>query len=440
MSFTVAIVGRPNVGKSTLFNRIIGKRVSIVDDKPGVTRDRIYGRTEWNGKKFTVVDTGGIEPSAKDVILSQMKRQADFAIETANVILFLVDAKEGLTPADEDVAGLLRRSGKPVILVVNKVDNFEMRHELYEFYELGFGDPIFISAIHGLAIGDLLDKVTGFIKDEEDFEYDEDTIKVAVVGKPNVGKSSLVNAILGEERVIVSEMPGTTRDAIDTFFEVDGKKMVFIDTAGMRRKSKVKEDIEFYSNVRAIAAIERSDVVLMVLDATQEISEQDKRIAGMAHESGKGIIIVVNKWDLIEKDDKTVNRYREKIRNEFAFMQYAPIVFISAKTGQRVRRILELINFVMDQYTFRVKTSMLNELVEEATALVEPPGFKGRKLKIYYAVQTGIKPPTFVFFINDLELFHFSYARFLENKLRETFGLEGTPVIIKAKEKKEAAR
>ncbi|WP_422444271.1 ribosome biogenesis GTPase Der [Thermoanaerobacterium sp. DL9XJH110] len=440
MSFTVAIVGRPNVGKSTLFNRIIGKRISIVDDKPGVTRDRIYGRTEWNGKKFTVVDTGGIEPSAKDVILSQMKRQADFAIETADVILFLVDAKDGLTPADEDVAGLLRRSGKPVILVVNKVDNFEMRHELYEFYELGFGEPIFISAIHGLAIGDLLDKVTGFIKDEGDFEYDEDTIKVAVVGKPNVGKSSLVNAILGEERVIVSEIPGTTRDAIDTFFEVEGKKMVLIDTAGMRRKSKVKEDIEFYSNVRAIAAIERSDVVLMVLDATQEISEQDKRIAGMAHESGKGIIIVVNKWDLIEKDDKTVNRYREKIRNEFAFMQYAPIVFISAKTGQRVRRILELINFVMDQYTFRVKTSMLNELVEEATALVEPPSFKGRKLKIYYAVQTGIKPPTFVFFINDLELFHFSYARFLENKLRETFGLEGTPVVIKAKEKKEVAR
>ncbi|HHW02963.1 MAG TPA: ribosome biogenesis GTPase Der [Thermoanaerobacterales bacterium] len=437
MSFTVAIVGRPNVGKSTLFNRLIGKRISIVDDKPGVTRDRIYGQIEWNGKKFTVIDTGGLEPASTDVILSQMKRQVDFAIDTADVILFLVDGKEGLTPADEDVANILRKSRKPVLLVVNKVDNFKNVPENYEFYSLGFDDPIFISASHGLAIGDLLDRLTDYIKDVPEALEDENITKVAVVGKPNVGKSSLVNAILGEERVIVSDIPGTTRDAIDTFFEVDGKKMVFIDTAGMRRKSKVKEDVEFYSNVRALGAIERSDVVLMVLDATQDISEQDKRIAGIAHEAGKAIIIVVNKWDLVEKDEHTMNKFRENIKNEFAFIQYAPTIFISAKTGQRVHRIIELINFVMDQYTFRVKTSMLNDLVREATAIVEPPSIKGKKLKIYYAVQTGIKPPTFVFFINDIKLFHFSYARYLENKLRETFGLEGTPVVIKGKEKGE---
>lgn len=437
MSFTVAIVGRPNVGKSTLFNRLIGKRISIVDDKPGVTRDRIYGQIEWNGKKFTVIDTGGLEPASTDVILSQMKRQVDFAIDTADVILFLVDGKEGLTSADEDVANILRKSGKPVLLVVNKVDNFKNVPENYEFYSLGFDDPIFISASHGLAIGDLLDRLTDYIKDVPEAPEDENITKVAVVGKPNVGKSSLVNAILGEERVIVSDIPGTTRDAIDTFFEVDGKKMVFIDTAGMRRKSKVKEDVEFYSNVRALGAIERSDVVLMVLDATQDISEQDKRIAGIAHEAGKAIIIVVNKWDLVEKDEHTMNKFRENIKNEFAFIQYAPTIFISAKTGQRVHRIIELINFVMDQYTFRVKTSMLNDLVREATAIVEPPSIKGKRLKIYYAVQTGIKPPTFVFFINDMKLFHFSYARYLENKLRETFGLEGTPVVIKGKEKGE---
>ncbi|MDN5300545.1 MAG: GTPase [Thermoanaerobacteraceae bacterium] len=440
MSFTVAIVGRPNVGKSTLFNRIIGKRVSIVDDKPGVTRDRIYGQIEWNGKKLTVVDTGGVEPASRDIILNQMKRQVDFAIDTADVIVFLVDGKEGLTSADEDVASILRKSGKPVLLVVNKVDNFRNVPENYEFYRLGFDDIIFISASHGLAVGDLLDRLTDYIKDMPEEPEDEDIIKVAVVGKPNVGKSSLVNAILGEERVIVSDIPGTTRDAIDTFFEVDGKKMVFIDTAGMRRKSKVKEDVEFYSNVRALGAIDRSDVVLMVLDATQDISEQDKRIAGIAHEAGKAIIVVVNKWDLIEKDEHTMNQFREKIKTEFAFMQYAPTLFISAKTGQRVHRIIELINFVMDQYTFRVKTPLLNDLVREATAIVEPPSIKGKKLKIYYAVQTGIKPPTFVFFINDLKLFHFSYARFLENKLRETFGLEGTPVVIKGKEKGEKNR
>ncbi|MCR4430083.1 MAG: ribosome biogenesis GTPase Der [Tepidanaerobacteraceae bacterium] len=440
MSFTVAIVGRPNVGKSTLFNRLMGKRISIVDDKPGVTRDRIYGQMEWNGKKFTIIDTGGIDPASSEFIFSQMKRQVEFAIDAADLIVFLVDGKEGLTHADKDVADILRKSGKPVLLVVNKVDNFKNAPENYEFYELGFGEPVNISASHGLAVGDLLDRLAENIDDMQEVHEDEDIIKVAVVGRPNVGKSSLVNAILGEERVIVSNMPGTTRDAIDTYFEVDGKKMVFIDTAGMRKKSRVKEDIEFYSNVRALGAIDRSNVVLMVLDAVQDISEQDKRIAGIAHEAGKAIILIVNKWDLVEKDEHTMNKFREKIKKEFAFIQYAPALFVSAKTRQRVYRIIELINFVMDQYTFRVKTSMLNELVRDATAIVEPPSIKGKKLKIYYAVQTGIKPPTFVFFLNDIKLFHFSYARYLENKLRETFGLEGTPIIIKVKEKGEKSQ
>jgi len=437
MSLTVAIVGRPNVGKSTLFNRIVGKRISIVDDKPGVTRDRIYGQSEWNGRKFTIIDTGGIEPTSKDIILSQMKRQVEFAIDTADIIIFLVDAKDGLTPADQDIATILRKSGKPVVLTVNKVDKFDDLTQYYEFYSLGFDDPIFISASHGLAIGDLLDKVISLKEDVEQLEEEEDVIHIAVVGRPNVGKSSLVNSLLGEERVIVSDIPGTTRDAIDTHIEVNGKKMTIIDTAGMRRKSRINENIEFYSNVRALRAIDRSDVVLIVLDATQEISEQDKRIAGLAHEGGKASIFVVNKWDLIEKDSSTMNEFREKIKKEFSFMTYAPMIFISAKTGQRVNRIFELINFVMDQYTFRVKTRLLNELVEEATALVEPPSFKGKKLKVYYATQTGIKPPTFVFFINDIELFHFSYVRYLENKLRETFGLEGTPIVIKGRPKKE---
>lgn len=437
MSLTVAIVGRPNVGKSTLFNRIVGRRVSIVDDKPGVTRDRIYGQSEWNGRKFTIIDTGGVEPASKDIILSQMRRQVEFAIDTADVIIFLVDSKDGMTPADQDIATILRKSGKPVILTVNKVDNFDDITQHYEFYGLGFDDPIFISASHGLAVGDLLDKVVSLKPDDTEDEEEEDVIHVAVVGRPNVGKSSLVNSILGEERVIVSDIPGTTRDAIDTRIEVDGKKITIIDTAGMRRKSRVNEDIEFYSNVRALGAVDRSDVVLIVLDATQEIAEQDKRIAGLAHEGGKASIFVVNKWDLVEKDAFTMNEFRENIRKEFSFMTYAPIVFISAKTGQRVPRILELINFVMDQYTLRVKTRLLNELVEEVTAIVEPPSFKGKKLKVYYATQTGIKPPTFVFFINDIKLFHFSYVRYLENKIRETFGLEGTPVIIKGRPKGE---
>lgn len=439
MSFVVAIIGRPNVGKSTLFNRIIGKRISIVDDKPGVTRDRIYGETDWNGKKFTLVDTGGIEPTTRDIILSQMKRQADFAIDTADLMLFMVDGKEGLTSTDSEVAHLLRKSGKPVLLVVNKIDNYEDTSHDYEFYKLGFGDPLFISAIHGLAIGDLLDKITDFIKKPIILSESDDIIKVAIIGRPNVGKSSLVNAILGEERVIVSDIPGTTRDAIDTYFEADGKKMVFIDTAGLRKKSRISEDIEFYSSVRALGAIDRADVVLMVLDASQSISEQDKRIAGIAHEARKAIIIIVNKWDLIEKDSNTVNEFNEKIKSAFAFLQYAPIIYISAKNGQRVNRIFELISFVIEHYTFRVKTSMLNNLVE-ATAISEPPSIKGKKLKIYYAVQTGIKPPTFVFFVNDTKLFHFSYGRYLENVLRQTFGFEGTPITIKPRERKGSGR
>ncbi len=436
MSFIVAIVGRPNVGKSTLFNRIIGKRVSIVDDKPGITRDRIYGETEWNGKNFTLVDTGGIEPSAKDIILNQMKRQAYFAINTADLILFMVDGKDGLTPTDSEVAQLLRKNGKPVLLVVNKVDNYKKSFHNYEFYKLGFGDPLFISAVHGLAIGDLLDEVTDYIEKPHISIEDDDIIKIAIIGRPNVGKSSLINAVLGEERVIVSDIPGTTRDAIDSYFETNEKKMLFIDTAGLRKKSKISKDVEFYSNVRALGAIDRADVVLMVLDASQSISEQDKRIAGIAHDAGKAIIIIVNKWDLVEKDSHTMNDFNKKIKDEFAFIQYAPVVFISAKTGQRVNRIFELISFVMDYYTFRVKTNVLNELIREATAVSEPPSFKGRRLKIFYAVQTGIKPPTFVFFVNDTKLFHFSYIRYLENTLRQTFGFEGTPIIIKPRQKK----
>jgi len=434
MSFIVAIVGRPNVGKSTLFNRIIGKRISIVHDKPGVTRDRIYGETDWNGKHFTLIDTGGIEPSSDDVILKQMKRQADFAIDTANLILFMVDAKEGVTYADLDVAQLLRKSGKPVLLVVNKADNNTL--ESYEFYQLGFKEPIFISAVHGLGIGDLLDEITNYIEKQGNISEDEDITKVAIIGRPNVGKSSLLNAILGEERVIVSDIPGTTRDAIDTYFEIDEKKMLFIDTAGLRKKSKINEDVEYYSSVRAIGAINRADVVLMVLDASQDITEQDKRIAGIAHEAGKAIIITVNKWDLVDKDSYTVQEFNKKIRNELAFMQYAPIIYVSAKTGQRVNRIFTLIDSVMENYTFRVKTSVLNDLVREAMAISEPPSIKGRKLKIYYAVQTGVKPPTFVFFVNDAKLFHFSYVRYLENTLRQAFNFEGTPIIINPQQKK----
>lgn len=438
MSFTVAIVGRPNVGKSTLFNRIIGKRISIVDDKPGATRDRIYGEAEWNGKKFTLIDTGGIEPTVKekDIILSKIKQQADFAIENSDLILFITDGKDGLTSTDLDIADILRKSGKPVILVVNKVDNFDSTKIDNEFYKLGFDDVIFVSAIHGLATGDLLDKITSYITDRDTDNKEEEVTKVAVIGRPNVGKSSLVNAILGEERVIVSDVPGTTRDAIDSCLEVDGKKILLIDTAGLKRKSKMSEDVEYYSMLRALSAVERADVALLVLDATEDISEQDKRIAGIAHEAGKAMIIVVNKWDLVEKDSHTADEFSKKIRDELSFIKYAPIIYISAKTGQRVGQILELINQVMENYTLRIKTSVLNEVIREATAVAEPPSIKGKKLKLYYASQVAIKPPTFCFFVNDINLFHFSYERYLENVLRKAFGFEGTPIVIKPKQRK----
>lgn len=440
MNFTVAIVGRPNVGKSTLFNRIIGRRISIVADKPGITRDRIYGESEWNGKKFTIIDTGGLEPKSNDIIFAQMKNQVDFAIQNADLILFMVDGKQGLTPTDEEIATILRRCGKKVLLVVNKIDNFENIHDYYEFYKLGYDDITYISASHGRATGDLLDKITDYIPTDSVYSQEEDIIKIAVVGRPNVGKSSIVNAILGENRVIVSDIPGTTRDAVDTYFEADNKKMVFIDTAGLRRKSRVKEDIEYYSNIRAISAMERADIVLMVLDASLGIAEQDKKIAGIAHDAGKAAVFVVNKWDMIDKDRNTADKYIKTIRDEFKFMDYAPILFVSAKTGQRIPRILDMIETIIENYSFRVKTSILNELIRDSIAIVEPPSIKGRKLKIYYAVQVASKPPTFIFYVNNPELFHFSYVRFIENQLRGNFNFEGTPIIIKSRERKERKR
>jgi len=432
----VVIVGRPNVGKSTLFNRIVGKRISIVEPRPGVTRDRIYADASWLGHTFTLVDTGGIETRSEDEIIQGIRYQANQAIQSADVIIFLVDGREGLTPADEEVAQILRQSKKPVVLACNKIEKREkMPPEVYEFYSLGLGDPIDISAELGYRIGDLLDEVVKYFPEVEEEEF-EDYTKVAVIGRPNVGKSSIVNAILGEERVIVSSIPGTTRDAIDTPFEKDGKKYVFIDTAGMRRKSRVKESVEYYSVLRSLKAIERSDVVLMVIDATQGVAEQDKKIFGYAYEAGKASIIVVNKWDLIDKDHRTMEVFREKIRNELLFLQYAPIIFISAKTKKRLINVLELIDYVMDQYTMRIKTRLLNEVIEDAMVVAEPPTVKGKKLKIYYATQKGVKPPSFILFVNDPQLMHFSYKRYLENQLRETFGLEGTPIKLITKKRK----
>ncbi len=432
----VVIVGRPNVGKSTLFNRIVGKRISIVEPRPGVTRDRIYADASWLDHTFTLVDTGGIETGSEDEIIQGIRYQANQAIQSADVIIFLVDGREGLTPADEEVAQILRQSKKPVVLACNKIEKRgNMPPEVYEFCYLGLGDPIDISAEQGYRIGDLLDEVVKYFPEVEEAEF-EDYTKVAVIGRPNVGKSSIVNAILGEERVIVSSIPGTTRDAIDTPFEKDGKQYVFIDTAGMRRKSRVKESVEYYSVLRSLKAIERSDVVLMVIDATQGVAEQDKKIFGYAHEAGKASIIVVNKWDLIEKDHRTMEIFREKIRNELLFLQYAPIIFVSAKTKKRLIKVLELIDYVMDQYTMRIKTSLLNEVIEDAMVVAEPPTVKGKKLKIYYATQKGIRPPSFILFVNDPQLMHFSYKRYLENQLRETFGLEGTPIRLSTKKRK----
>ena len=434
----VAIVGRPNVGKSMLFNKLVGQRLSIVEDTPGVTRDRLYAEAEWRNRKFDLVDTGGIEPSADSEILAFMRQQAEIAIDHATVIVFLCDIKTGLTASDQEVANMLLRSGKPVVLAVNKMDQVGMTNpDIYEFYNLGLGDPIAVSAVHGHGTGDLLDECFRYFPPEDEEEEEDDVIKVAVIGKPNVGKSSLVNRILGEERVIVSDMAGTTRDAVDSYFENAKGKYLFIDTAGMRKKAKVDDRIEKFSVLRATMAIERADVCLIMIDAGEGVTEQDTKVAGLAHEAGKACIIVVNKWDSIEKDDKTMDRMRQDVRRDLAYMTYAPIVFISALTGQRVDRLFDLINYVSDQAAMRITTGMLNTVLADATARVQPPTDKGRRLKIYYMTQIGVKPPHFVCFCNDAKLFHFSYQRYLENQIRATFGLEGTPIKLTIRQKSD---
>lgn len=432
----VAIVGRPNVGKSMLFNKLIGRRLSIVEDTPGVTRDRIYGETDWNGRSFTLIDTGGIEPRTDNQILEFMRDQAQIAIDNATVIIFLTDIKTGLTASDHEVANMLLRSGKPIVLAVNKMDSTgAVNPDFYEFYNLGLGDPVAVSAVHGHGTGDLLDACVQYFPPENEEEEEDDAIKVAVIGKPNAGKSSLVNNILGEERMIVSNVAGTTRDAIDSRFTNAKGSFVFIDTAGIRKKSKVEESIERYSVLRATMAIERADVCLIMIDATEGVTEQDTKVAGMAHEAGKASIIVVNKWDLVEKDDKTMDKMREKVRQDLAFMTYAPILFISAKTGQRVDKLFDMIDYVSNQASVRITTGMLNNVLADAQTRVQPPSDKGRRLKIYYMTQVGVRPPHFVIFCNDSRLFHFSYRRYLENCIRSTFGLEGTPVVISIRQK-----
>ena len=434
----VAVVGRPNVGKSTLFNALAGERISIVKDTPGVTRDRIYADVNWLDYHFTMIDTGGIEPDSRDVILSQMREQAEIAIATADVIIFLTDVRQGLQDSDSKVADMLRRSGKPVVLVVNKVDSFEkFMPDVYEFYNLGIGDPFPISAASMLGLGDMLDEVVKHFPDYAKDEEEDERPKVAIIGKPNVGKSSLINKLAQEDRVIVSDSAGTTRDAIDTDITYDGKEYVFIDTAGLRRKNKIKEEIERYSIIRAVTAVERADVCIIVIDATEGVTEQDAKIAGIAHERGKGIIIAVNKWDAIEKDDKTIYRHTEKIRQILSFMPYAEIIFISAKSGQRLNKIFELIDVVIANNSMRVATGVLNEIVTEAVAMQQPPSDKGKRLRIYYTTQVAVKPPTFVIFVNDKELMHFSYTRYLENRIRETFGFRGTALKFIIRERKE---
>ena len=432
----VAVVGRPNVGKSTFFNKVIGRRIAIVEDTPGVTRDRIYAETEWNGIEFAIIDTGGIEPDSEDIILSQMRQQAEIAMDTADVILFLVDGKDGLTSADREVANMLRRRGREVILVVNKIDSHKLPDDFYDFYELGLGEPIPISAANMLNFGDLLDEIVNAFPKEQ-YEEEEDVIKIAVIGKPNVGKSSLINELVGENRVIVSPIAGTTRDSIDTPFEKDGDRYMLIDTAGIRRKSKVTEDIERYSVIRAVAAIERSDVALLMIDAAEGITEQDKKIAGVAHEAGKGIIVVVNKWDLIAKETNTMRDFKRKIEAEFPFMTYAPSVFISVKDHQRIDNVINMAKYVAETRAMRVPTGQLNALLQDAMMMKQPPSDKGRRLRIYYVTQVGIKPPLFSFKINSRPLMHFSYARYLENKIREGFGFEGTSIKFVFREKGE---
>ncbi len=435
---TVAIVGRPNVGKSTFFNYIVGKRISIVEDTPGVTRDRVYADTNWRGRNFTLVDTGGIEPESDDVILSQMREQANLAISMADVIIFVTDIRQGITAADEDIALMLRKSKKPIILVCNKADTYgKTPDEIYEFYNLGLGEPYRVSSVNAIGIGDVLDAICDNLPPKSDDEDETDVIKVAIIGKPNVGKSSLVNKILGENRVIVSNIAGTTRDAIDSEFENEFGKYVFIDTAGIRKKSKVDERLEKFSVMRSLLAIERSDVCLLMIDANEGVTEQDTKIAGEAHEVGKGVIIVVNKWDEYEKDNGTVEKYKKEVYNKLAYLSYAPIIFISAKTGQRVNKLFEMINSVASQNAIRVSTSVLNQVLNEAIAIVQPPTDKGRRLRIFYMTQATTKPPTFVVFVNDKQLFHFSYERYLVNQIRKEFGLTGTPVRIIVRERNE---
>ncbi|SFL06457.1 ribosome biogenesis GTPase Der [Halanaerobium salsuginis] len=433
---TVAIVGRPNVGKSTLFNRLVGGRRAIVEGEPNVTRDRIYGESEWTGRKFNVIDTGGIVLHDQDKIKNQIKYQAELAMEEADVILFVVDARDGLTGVDEEIAQLLYRTNKEVILVVNKVEDFSHQEEIsWEFYSLGFGDPIPISAEHGKNTGELLDVLVSKLPEVETVEEDSDQIKVAVIGKPNAGKSSLINYLLGQERVIVSDMPGTTRDAVDTLIEWKENKFNFIDTAGLRRKSRVKEDIEYYSNLRALRSIDRADAVLMMIDAEKGVTDQDKKIAGYAHDEGKAMVIAVNKWDLMDKNSKTMQNYTDEVYFQLKFLNYVPVTYISALTGERIEELLSLVEFVVDQSNLRIKTGILNEVISEAVQLREPPSRKGKRLKIYYGSQVGIKPPTFVFFVNDPNLMHFAYQRYLENVLREAFGYVGNPMLFKLKQR-----
>ena len=434
----VAIVGRPNVGKSTLFNALAGENISIVKDTPGVTRDRIYADISWLNYNFTLIDTGGIEPDSGDVILSRMREQAQIAIETADVIIFLVDVRQGLVDADFQVADMLRRSQKPVVLAVNKVDNYDkFLADTYEFYNLGLGDPHPVSANSKLGFGDLLDEVVENCDPKALEEEEDERPKIAIIGKPNAGKSSIINKMLGEERVIVSDVAGTTRDAIDTVIQKNGKEYVFMDTAGLRRKNKIKEDLERYSVIRTVSAVERCDVAVLVIDATEGITEQDAKIAGIAHERGKGMIIAVNKWDLVEKDDKTIYKFTNKIREVLAYMSYAELIFISAKTGQRFPKIFDMLDAVIENHAMRVQTGVLNEILAEAVAMKQPPSDKGKRLKLYYMTQVSVKPPTFVVFINDRQLMHFSYTRYIENQIRNTFGFRGTPIHIIARERKE---
>ncbi len=437
----VAIVGRPNVGKSTLFNALAGGMISIVKDTPGVTRDRIYADVSWLDREFTLIDTGGIEPESKDIILSQMREQAQIAIDTADVIMFLTDVRQGLVDADSKVADMLRRSSKPVLLVVNKVDNFEkFMPDVYEFYNLGIGEPYPISSASRLGLGDMLDELVQYFPEGTQEEEEDERPRVAIIGKPNVGKSSIINKLLGEQRVIVSDVAGTTRDAIDTDIVYNGKEYVFIDTAGLRRKSKIEEELERYSIIRAVSAVERSDVVLMVIDAVEGVTEQDAKIAGIAHERGKGMIIVVNKWDAIEKNDKTMREYEKEVRRVLSFMPYAEIMYVSAQTGQRLVKLYDMIDMVIENQSLRVATGVLNEIMMEAVAMQQPPSDKGKRLKLYYITQVAVKPPTFVIFVNDRELMHFSYTRYLENKIREAFGFRGTSLKFFIRERKEKGR